>query len=77
MKGLGSVTPSGRGKLFSVSMKPNVLLEKGMAAFGGKFGVDLKDLEFMCEGRVLSRDQLVSDVEGCLVLVRNKKEGVE
>ena len=48
-----------------------------MAAFGGKFGVDFKDLEFMCEGRVLSRDQLVSDVEGSLVLVRNMKEGVE
>ena len=48
-----------------------------MAAFGGKFGVDIKDLEFICEGRVLSGDQLVSDVEGCLVLVRNKKGRVE
>jgi len=77
MKGMGSLIPSGHGRVFSVSMKPNVLLLKGMTAFGDKFGADLKEIEFSCEGKVLSGDQLVSEVEGCLVLVRSKKEVVE
>ena len=77
MKGMGSLIPKGQGRVFSVSMKPNVLLLKGMTAFGDKFGADLQEIEFSCDGKVLSGDQLVSDVEGSLVLVRSKTEMVE
>ena len=50
-------------------MRPNVVLEKAMAAFGEKFGVDRKCLEFSCRGEVLTGDQLVSHVLGCMVMV--------
>jgi len=73
MRGLSGINSSGHGKAFSVSMRPSVFLEKAMAAFGAKFGVDHKCLQFLCKGKVLTGDQLVSDVMGCMVLVRSKK----
>ena len=72
MKGLGEFIPRGQA-IFSVSMRPNVVLEKAMAAFGEKFGVDHKHLEFSCRSEVLTGDQLVSHVVGRMVLVRSKK----
>jgi len=73
MKGLGEFIPCGQASVFSVSMRPNVVLEKAMAAFGEKFGVDHKHLEFSCRSEVLTGDQLVSHVVGRMVLVRSKK----
>jgi len=68
MKGLG-----GQARVFNMSMRPNVVLVKAMAAFGEKFGVDHKCLEFSCRGEVLTGDQPVSHVVEDLVLVRIKK----
>jgi len=73
MQGLSGINSSGHGKAFSVSMRPSVFLEKAMAAFGAKFGVDHKCLQFLCKGKVLTGDQLVSDVMGCMVLVRSRR----
>jgi len=69
---LGLHWVSRRAKLFSISMRPNLVLEKAMAAFGEKFGVDHKCLEFSCRGELLTGDHLVSHVEGCMVLARSK-----
>ena len=49
-----------------------MVLEKAMAGFGEKFGVDHKCLEFSCRGELLTGDHLVSHVEGCMVLARSK-----
>ena len=59
----------GQPSVFEVNMMPNAVLERAFAEFGREVGVDQKNLQFCCNGRVLSGDQLASTVEGCKVLV--------
>merc|ERR1712179_546522 len=68
----GSLIPKGRSRLmFNFSMKPNAPLTKGLLAFEEK--LKAADLEFVCEGRVLTGAELGQEVKGKTVFVRNKE----
>ena len=55
----GSLIPEGKSRLlFNFSMKPNAPLIKGLLAFQEK--LKAADLEFVCEGRVLTGAELGS-----------------
>ena len=41
-----NLVSSTKSRVLSVSIKPKVLMEKGMAAFGRQFGLDHRKLEF-------------------------------
>jgi len=70
MKAQGNLIPTGKTKLlFSLSMKPNVPLIKGMLAFKEEIQAGVEELKFECEGRVLTGAELVNEVKGKAVLV--------
>ena len=65
-----NLVSSTKSRVFSVRIKPKVMMEKGMAAFGRQFGLDQRELEFKCKGKVISADMRASEVGGCTLWVR-------
>ena len=77
MKGLDSDISPAHNRAVRVTVKPSVKLKKSMVAYGEKFGINHQCLEFVCNEKILSEEQLVTDVMGCLVFVRRKLENRE
>ena len=67
----GSLIPKGKSRLtFNFAMKPNAPLFKGLLAVEEK--LKAVDLEFVCEGNVLTGSELGQEVKGKTVFVRCK-----
>ena len=72
----GSLIPKGKSRrTFNFSMKPNAPLIKGLLAVEEK--LKAVDLEFVCEGKVLTGTEQGQEVEGKTVFVRSKEASPE
>eukprot|EP00092_Neocalanus_flemingeri_P020167 GFUD01021834.1.p1 GENE.GFUD01021834.1~~GFUD01021834.1.p1 ORF type:complete len:545 (+),score=141.99 GFUD01021834.1:42-1676(+) len=63
-----------KARVFNVSIRSGVVMDKGMAAFGRQFGLDHRQLEFTCRGKVLTVAMKASEVEGGTVWVKKRNK---
>jgi len=61
---------SNKCRVFSFSIGREVQIREGMAAFGRQFGLDYREIEFKCKGKLLLADMKASEAGGSTIWAR-------